>query len=317
MSVRPKVTVGVPVFNGEAQLALALESLILQDHPSFEVVISDNGSTDGTRAICEAYAARDPRVSYHRYGDNRGASWNFNNVVTLAAGEYFMWGAHDDMWAPGCLSGYARALDEDPRAVLVYCHAQPIDSRGAPNGPLYSEFVNDHADRRVRWRRLLENWPLHVAIYGMMRMDAVEKTRLIRNCAACDIVFMSELVLHGKTLELPDVLSWKRVPDAGTSYRTVQEQIEYLDPSKSVGKRARFLRWRAIRECLKGLRHAEADRQAALTLDALGIYCARHLSTDVKEEVSRVMRSYPRLLAGLRWPFRSGRTERRFGDRQG
>jgi glycosyltransferase involved in cell wall biosynthesis len=306
----PKVTVGLPVFNGETYLPLALESLLGQDFRGFEIVISDNGSTDGTRAICGGYASRDNRIRYYRYDANRGASWNFNNVVSLAHGAYFMWAAHDDLWASDCVSRYVQVLDEDPQAVLVYCRAQPIDSQGKSIGRPYAGFANDDANTRVRWRRLLENWPLHAAVYGMMRTAAVKRTRLIRSCAACEIIFMSELAVQGKTLEIPETVSWKRIPDVGAEYRTIEEQIAYLDPTARARGKARFFRLRAMVECINGLSHTRVEGARRLAYDAVGIYGKRYLSVDLKEEISRTMRNRPLLLASLRRAFRrvTGRT---------
>src|SRR5204863_2022061 len=136
-------TVGLPVFNGGKYLEQALTSLLEQDYPAFEIIVSDNGSSDSTRAICDAYASRDERLKYHRYEINRGAAWNFNNVVSQADGAYFMWAAHDDVWRRDCLSRYAQALDGDLLAVLVSCRHQAIDSRGQAIAT-YTNFANDN-----------------------------------------------------------------------------------------------------------------------------------------------------------------------------
>jgi glycosyltransferase involved in cell wall biosynthesis len=89
-SVRPKVSVGVPVYNGERYLAQCLDSILAQSYPSFELIISDNGSTDSTESICRRYAAADSRIRYTRYEKTRGVTWNFREVVHLSSGEYFL-----------------------------------------------------------------------------------------------------------------------------------------------------------------------------------------------------------------------------------
>src|SRR5687767_14896710 len=85
----PGVSVGVPVYNGEDYLAECLESLLKQSFEDFELILSDNGSTDATEQICREYAARDARIRYLREPENRGGSWNFNRLPRLARGEYF------------------------------------------------------------------------------------------------------------------------------------------------------------------------------------------------------------------------------------
>jgi glycosyltransferase involved in cell wall biosynthesis len=92
----PKVSIGVPVFNGENYLAQALESILAQDFADFEVIISDNCSTDKTPEICTSFAKRDSRVKYFRNDSNIGASPNYNRTFELSRGEYFKWCAHDD-----------------------------------------------------------------------------------------------------------------------------------------------------------------------------------------------------------------------------
>ena len=114
----PRVTVGVPVFNGELFVAETLNSLLKQTFSDLEIVISDNASTDRTQEICRAYAARDWRVRYYRNDVNRGAAWNHNRVFELARGEFFKWSAADDLCAPEFLTLCVAALDRDPAAVM-------------------------------------------------------------------------------------------------------------------------------------------------------------------------------------------------------
>src|SRR6202035_905844 len=95
-SSKSRVTVGMPVFNGDNYLAETLDSILAQTYQSFDVVISDNGSTDGTEKVCREYAAKDPRIQYHRSEVNLGVSRNFKRTVGISSGDYFMFLAHDD-----------------------------------------------------------------------------------------------------------------------------------------------------------------------------------------------------------------------------
>src|SRR3954466_4130607 len=96
----PRVSIGLPVFNGEKYLPEALDSLVSQDFEDLEIILSDNGSTDSTQNICREFAAKDPRIRYHRNQTNIGASKNYNRVLELARGEYFKWASHDDICHP-------------------------------------------------------------------------------------------------------------------------------------------------------------------------------------------------------------------------
>src|SRR5207249_8374729 len=99
-SLKPLVSVGMGVYNAEATLRRAIESVLCQDYGHFELIISDNASTDRTGDICRALAEQDSRIVYSRQASNRGVGWNFNHVVGLATGKYFMRMSHDDVRAP-------------------------------------------------------------------------------------------------------------------------------------------------------------------------------------------------------------------------
>ena len=96
----PKISIGMPVYNGENYLAQALRAILSQTFTDFELIISDNASTDATQRICETFAAEDSRVRYFRNSRNIGIEPNFNAAFEPARGKYFMWTAHDDLLEP-------------------------------------------------------------------------------------------------------------------------------------------------------------------------------------------------------------------------
>src|SRR5687767_6137887 len=99
----PALSIGLPVYNGERYLREAIGSILSQDFTDFELIISDNASTDGTAAICAFYAARDARIRYHRSETNLGAAPNHRRVFELARAPFFKWAAHDDSGSPQLL----------------------------------------------------------------------------------------------------------------------------------------------------------------------------------------------------------------------
>ena len=101
---KPLVSIGMPVYNGSDFLPHALESLLSQDYENFELIISDNNSTDSTQKICLDYMAKDKRIRYVRNETNVGAIENFNRVFEMSQAEYFMWHAHDDLREPNYIS---------------------------------------------------------------------------------------------------------------------------------------------------------------------------------------------------------------------
>ncbi|MEO1543162.1 MAG: glycosyltransferase family 2 protein, partial [Pseudomonadota bacterium] len=126
----PKVTIGVPVYNGEAYLAEALDSILGQTFGDFEVIISDNASCDRTEDICRDYASRDPRITYIRQEKNAGAAPNFNLLVSLAKGKYFKWAASDDLIAPEFLASCLEALESNSNASIAMTQTRIVDEAG-------------------------------------------------------------------------------------------------------------------------------------------------------------------------------------------
>lgn len=114
---RPKVTIGLPVFNGEKYIKNALDAALSQSFTDFELIISDNGSTDSTPLICNDYAKRDKRIFYFRHEKNNGGIWNFLFVLEKANCEYFTWLSADDIWYEKYLEKNLQILESDKKIV--------------------------------------------------------------------------------------------------------------------------------------------------------------------------------------------------------
>lgn len=121
MDRRHLVSIGLPVYNGEKYLRRAIDSLLAQDYEGFELIISDNASTDRTAEICQKYQLKDHRVHYYRNENNMGGAWNFSRVLELASGEFFMWTADDDIWKPEFISSLLTELQNHPEAGVAMC----------------------------------------------------------------------------------------------------------------------------------------------------------------------------------------------------
>ena len=126
----PTVSIGLPVYNGAEYLTQTLDTLLKQSFRDFEIIISDNASTDATQEICTQYQELDPRIKYYRVDENKGAAWNFNRVFQLARGKYFKWAAHDDLILPTFLERCVEVLDNSPDVVLVFTKLDIIDAQG-------------------------------------------------------------------------------------------------------------------------------------------------------------------------------------------
>ena len=123
----PRLTLGVPVYNGNRFLAQSLDALLAQTYTDFELIISDNGSTDRTPEIGKHYQSVDPRVRYVRHDQNRGSTFNHNFVLGQAQGELFKWASDDDLYAPDLLQRCIDALDSLPDLALAHSWTAFID----------------------------------------------------------------------------------------------------------------------------------------------------------------------------------------------
>lgn len=170
----PLVTIGVPVYNGEAYLAKALASLVAQDYGNFEIVVSDNCSTDGSLAICRAFAARDPRVRVEVQATNIGHIANFRALAAGARGAYFMWAAVDDFWLPSFVSRAVAELEAHPEAAV----AMTAVDRVREDGTLYDQLRFDDVNGRSHYelvRRLTSPHKINVFIYGLFRTALLQE----------------------------------------------------------------------------------------------------------------------------------------------
>lgn len=139
---KPYISIGLPVYNGENFLRETLDSILAQTFKDFELIISDNASTDNTAAICRAYASQDRRVCYYRNEHNLGAAPNYNRVFELSNGKYFKWAAHDDLYAPEYLEQCIKILESNSEIVLCYSPVIFIDNQGKELRKSASELLN-------------------------------------------------------------------------------------------------------------------------------------------------------------------------------
>ncbi|WP_169738825.1 glycosyltransferase family 2 protein [Jiangella gansuensis] len=213
----PRVTLGMPLYNAERYLAQAFDGLLAQDFGDFEIVVSDNASTDGTWSLCQDYAARDPRIRLYRNTENLGAARNYNRTVELARAPLFKWVAYDDVCSPTLLSRCVAALDAaGPRVVLAYPRTLLIDDDGVEIGPYRDglDLRSSHAFRRVA--TYARNWSLCNAVFGVIRTDVLRSTGMIRPYLSSDVVLLAELAAIGQFHEIPERLFHRRI-HAGSS----------------------------------------------------------------------------------------------------
>ena len=219
----PRVSIGIPVYNGDNYLEELLESLRVQTLEDFEVIISDNASTDHTADICRAYVARDPRFCYFRNAENVGAIRNYRCCFEPARAKYFKWANHDDIYTPTFLERCVDILDRHPDVVLAYTMVDAVDFTGR-------DLLKEHRDyARGVIESLRDNegrlvWvfrPLHFAestsptrrfydclwggtlaieypFFGVIRADVLRTVTLDEYYYGFDVALVLELALRGR-----------------------------------------------------------------------------------------------------------------------
>lgn len=207
----PRLSIGLPVYNGEDYLALAIDSILAQTFTDFELIISDNASTDRTREICESFVRRDSRVRYHRNETNIGATQNWYLVHKLSRSEYFASVAHDDLYAPDYMRCCIEVLDRDPSVVVCHTKTRLIDEEGKPTGVMEIEVGSVSPAASDRLYRIIKFDYLCVQLYGVMRSEVLGATKVFEGYYGCDRNLLAELALLGKIWEVPEYLFLHRL----------------------------------------------------------------------------------------------------------
>lgn len=233
MASAPRVSIGLPVYNGATFLSAALDSLTGQEFDDFELIISDNASSDRTEEICRDYASRDPRIRYSRNDFNLGPLRNFWRTFELASGEYFMWAAHDDLWSASYVRRMVAGLDAWPRAILVAGQIAYITQRGEPApvppvaappdhpvpprelvGPLFGQQASTWFYGMYRRAELAELMEL----LGSLPVWGGDMLFLTRCCLNYQVVGDNEAVIYKRLRD--DSLHFPKTPRAWVHWQT-------------------------------------------------------------------------------------------------
>jgi hypothetical protein len=251
----PLVSVGVPVYNGEAFLEDAIRSTLTQTLGDLELILCDNASSDRTAEICRDYAARDPRVRYFRNARNLGAAANYNLAFSHARGRYFKWLAHDDRMLPSYLARTHRILQERADAVLCNTVISYIDAAGAQLGLYDSKLSGAESpapSARFAWMVLRSH--TCVDFFGLIRREALRDSLLHGTFHGADRALLAQLALRGRMIQLPaPLLAIREHPNRYTrAQRRSGERAAWHDGTN--GGRPGFPTWRLYREYLKMVR---------------------------------------------------------------
>lgn len=230
----PRVSIGLPVYNGANFLRRSVDSILAQEFRDLELIIADNASTDETEAICREYAAADARVRYYRNETNLGAAGNYNKVFELARGEYFKWAAHDDECHPAMIGRCVELLDRSPgHVVMVYPQGELIDQHGRRLAAPLDRIEARGAGAPRRLARLFRGLNMCDPVFGLIRTGALRRTQLIGAFFGADYVLLGELAMQGEIWEIPEVLFRLRAHPKRSmkAHKSARERAAWYDPS--------------------------------------------------------------------------------------
>jgi glycosyltransferase involved in cell wall biosynthesis len=300
MTSSPLLSIGLFVYNGEEFLPETLSSLREQTFCDYELIISDNGSTDRTQEICEAYAAADPRVRYYRNDTNMGAGWNIRRVFSLATGKYFKWAACDDLLHPQFLEKCIWALERDPHYVIAHSRTRIINERGEFVENYHWPMNMESPDRVTRFSEMLLNDHLCFPIFGVMRRAALSQIPPQGSYVNSDGVLLAQMAFLGRFYEAPGFLFISR-RHSGQSTRALPGRVkkrrirltnrfgtlpspEWWDPQKA--RNISFPEWRQLREYYGSILRAPVSREDRVrSLLLLGPWVVKHFRRMMKDLV--------------------------------
>jgi glycosyltransferase involved in cell wall biosynthesis len=235
----PRVSIGLPVYNGENYISEAIQSVLDQTFEDFELIISDNASEDRTEEICRDFAGRDSRIRYLRNEENLGAAPNYNITWIHGRGEYFKWFAHDDRLLPEYVEKTVNTLDKHPDAVLCNTTTEYIGPAGEHLG-FYRSPLADASGQEVSERLAAMILTSHTCIdfFGMVRRKAMEDSILHQAYSGADKAFLAQMALRGRLIQIePAAVQMREHPERYTRLtKSARMKLAWHD-SKLAGKR--------------------------------------------------------------------------------
>jgi hypothetical protein len=259
-----RVSVGLPVYNGERYLECALNSLVAQSHADLEIIISDNASTDRTEEICRAFAAQDKRIRYIRQPENRGGAFNHTFVAEQATAPYFRWYSYDDWMGPECISEGVRVLDENQDVVLAWTEPTPVYT-GLASKEYDFEPMWDDRTAVTRLRSLLRPPSQHsligwcYPIYGLIRREQLIQSLPMGAFFGSDNVILVSWAIGGKWRKVaPGQFFCRRHDSMSTAGKSRHEVARWMSTTMTPG--------RSMPECRRFIGYLRAVLRSDLTV---------------------------------------------------
>ncbi len=245
----PLISVGIPVYNDEKFIKKAIESVLNQTFTNFELIISDNASTDSTSDICEEYAKKDKRIKYIKQDENINLLPNYNFVLEKAESKYFVWLEADDFWYPQFLEKNIQVLESNEKFVAsagnIEYYGEGIDNGIEKHESKFKNYIKkkQSTDSKFKYIHPVSgkfeekiNFYLRFnrgsGIYAVYRTNIIKKSSIKKPIAAWDLIIILNALRYGD-LHVFEETMMKRY-SLGTSTKGViaeyrNKQISLLD----------------------------------------------------------------------------------------
>lgn len=239
----PRVTIGLPVYNGAETIESAIRPLLAQTFTDFELLISDNASTDQTQAVVERLARQDGRIRYVRHAANIGANGNYSFVAREARGEFLKWCSASDWVAPTFLEECVATLDAHPEAILAAPRTRLWTGTPTNFEPCKGDVAILGETPFERLKEMTIRLHRNNAFNGLIRLSALRQTRLVEPYMSADMILMGHLAMLGKFVLLDSALYYRRNEvSTSTSLQTLAERLKHHYPRASA--RMLFQHWK-------------------------------------------------------------------------
>lgn len=191
----PLVSIGMPLYNEVRFVEDSISSILAQDYPNLEIIVSDNSSTDQTFTICQKVIGKQDNVVINRFDTNLGAAENFRYVLRTAKGKYFMWASGHDLWDANLVSECVAMLEEIQTAVIAFGSSVWIDEYGLKLSK-YSGYTDTRGLKPVARFLTVLFGNMH-PVLGVIRKTALNNARSFSSTVGADLILLTELVLLG------------------------------------------------------------------------------------------------------------------------
>lgn len=247
-----KLTVGMPTYNAERHIAEAIDSMLAQTHRDFELLISDNASTDRTQDICKSYQRADSRITYVRQSQNLGATENYNFVFRESNSELFKWASSNDYCTEKTLENCIKEVDRDSSVVLCYPPAKLFEKSLEDARDYEDDMVTVDESSVARFFHVIDNMALNNVMNGVTRSDALRSTPLIKEFPYADRNMVAELALIGKIVSASDCFFYRRMDaESATKLKSGADLLAHFDPR--LKRPISFANWRVFSAYLSSL----------------------------------------------------------------